>query len=197
MKIKQIIRKKLNQILGIKEQVEKYQSWHEDFIVHLAKIIKPKVYVELGLYQCKLFNRIVPFADQLIGVEMKPELEKFMIKDPKALFKAMTTDEYAKELKKHPIQIDMMFIDADHSEKSVEKDFKQFFPFIAPHGLILLHDGHPKNEEYTCSGYCGDGYKAIEKLSHHTDHYEMMTIPVHPGLTICRKRKKQLKWEEI
>ena len=34
-------------------------NWHEDFIVHLAKVLKPNVYVELWLYKCELFNRII------------------------------------------------------------------------------------------------------------------------------------------
>ena len=172
-------------------------NWHEDFIVHLASIVQPKVYVELGLYQSVLFNRIIPYAEQLIGIEKDPTLEKYMQINPKTQFICTTTDEYAKQLKKHPIQIDMLFIDANHNAKSVEKDFKQFFPSISPHGLILLHDSHPKNEYYTQDGYCSDAYKTIEKLSHKTKEYEMMTIPIHPGLTICRKRRKQLKWEEV
>jgi len=45
-------------------------NWHEDFIVHLASLVRPKVYVELGLYHCALFNRIIPFAEQLIGVDI-------------------------------------------------------------------------------------------------------------------------------
>ncbi len=48
-------------------------NWHEDFIVHLARVYRPKVYVELGLYQCVLFNRMIPYAEKLIGVDTVPE----------------------------------------------------------------------------------------------------------------------------
>lgn len=169
-------------------------NWHEDFIVHLAKIIRPRIYVELGLYQCELFNRIVPFADKLIGVDIVREAGKFMEKSKKTEFVCMSTDNYAKKLKKKPIKIDMLFIDANHSKESVLKDFQNYFPFVKEQGIILLHDGYPKNKAQTHPGYCGDGYKAIEKLSKNTKDYEMMTIPVPPGLTLCRKRKKHLKW---
>lgn len=172
-------------------------SWHEDFIVHLASVLRPRVYVELGLYQCALFNRIIPFADELIGLDVVPEVEKFMKKSPKTTFHCKSTDVFAKELKKKPKKIDLLFIDADHSEEWVEKDFSNFFPFVSDQGVILLHDGYPKDKKHTDQGYCGDGYKAIRALTAAAakEGYEMMTIPVHPGLTLCRKRSKHLPWE--
>ena len=50
------------------------------------------------------------------------------------------------------------------------------------HGIIAIHDIHPKNEKYTSSGYCADGYKFIEQIREKTSEFEMMTIPVHPIL---------------
>ncbi len=169
-------------------------NWHEDFIVHLASVLRPKVYVELGLYQCALFNKIIPHADQLIGIDIVKSAGEFMDKSDKTTFFKGTTDAFAAKLKKKPIQIDLLFIDADHSQKSVLNDFKQLFPYVADQGVILLHDGYPKNKEYTQPGYCGDGYKAIAKLSKERDDFELMTIPVHPGLSLCRKRSKQVSW---
>jgi len=122
-------------------------NWHEDFIVHLASILKPKVYVELGLYHCALFNRIEPFAKKLIGVDTSTEAGRYMKKSHKTKFINSTTDSYAKALKKKPIKIDMLFIDADHSKKSVMRDFNNFFPYVVDQGLILLHDGYPENKK--------------------------------------------------
>lgn len=173
------------------------ENWHEDFIVHIAKILRPHLYVELGLYQCVLFNRIIPYAKTLIGVDVDPNAGKFMLKVDKSQFINTSTEEFAKELQRKPLFIDMLFIDADHSAKAVKNDFDNYFPFVSPHGIIILHDGHPQNRDYIDSRYCGDGYKTIAKLSRYTKEYEMVTIPVHPGLTICRKRKTQLKWQEV
>jgi predicted O-methyltransferase YrrM len=171
-------------------------NWHEDFISHLASVVRPKVYCELGLYQCVVFNKVIPYSDKLIGVDMNPDAGRYMQKSSKTAFINLSTTEYARELHARPIEIDMLFIDADHSEAAVLDDFNNFIPFVKPHGLILLHDGHPKDEQSMGSGYCGDGWKAIEELSRNAPEYEMVTIPVHPGLTICRKRKKQLAWQE-
>ena len=60
--------------------------------------------------------------------------------------------------------------------------------------LLILIDGLPKDIEHAGSGYCGDGYRAIDELTRGAQGYEMMTIPVHPGLTLARKRQNHLPW---
>lgn len=170
-------------------------NWHENFIVHLASILKPEVYVELGLYQCELFNQIVPYSKKLFGVDIKAAAGTFMEKaSGKSEFFHGTTDSFAQILGSRNIVIDLLFIDANHSKESVLADFHNYFPHVRDQGLILLHDAYPKNVQYADPGYCGDGYKAIAELAKKTDTYEMMTIPQHPGIAICRKRRSQLPW---
>ena len=171
-------------------------KWHQDLILHLASIFRPKLYVEVGIHHCGLFNRMVPFASRLIGVDANPDSAKYMMRSAKAEFVCATSTDYARRLRDQPLSIDMLFIDADHSEAAVESDFTGFFDFVAPHGLILLHDTHPLDERATSQERCGDGYKAITRLAAQTGQYEMMTLPKHPGLTLCRKRTKQLSWQE-
>lgn len=172
-------------------------NWHEDFILFLASIYRPQVYVELGLYQCALFNRVIPYAETLIGVDISQEAGQHMHHLPNTRFFHGTTQDFAKELKRHPLKMDMLFIDADHSKDAVLQDFRDFFPYVAPHGLILLHDSHPGSNEMMDPTLCGTAYQAIAELSKANDEYEMMTIPISPGLTICRKRQQQLSWHEI
>jgi hypothetical protein len=169
-------------------------EWHHEFILHIASILRPKVYVELGLRKCPLFNRMIPFADKLIGVDIDQQAGLFMVSSQKAEFVCSPTLTFAASFKDRNMMIDLLFIDADHSEKAVWDDFNAYFPFVKEDGIIILHDSYPKNEEWTASHLCGDGYKAIHKLSERTSDYEMMTLPFHPGLTLCRKRKKQLPW---
>jgi predicted O-methyltransferase YrrM len=172
------------------------ENWHESFIEHLAYVIRPKVYVELGLYRCTLFNRIIPYAEQLIGVDIDPEAGNWMIKSDKVKFVNCSTDDFAAQLRANPPSIDVLFIDADHSKEAVLRDFWNFFPFVSPHGIILLHDTHPKNVEYMLPRYCNNAYEAAEELSKSAEKFEMMSLPVHPGLTLCRKRTVQLSWME-
>lgn len=179
----------------MQQTIERKENWHEDFIINLAAQFRPKVYVELGLYQCELFNGVIPYAETLIGVDISAEAGKWMKVSEKTTFIHSNTNDFAEALKRNPISIDMLFIDADHSKESVLKDFWNFFPFVKDQGLILLHDTHPKNQQYTDKGYCGDAYLVIDELKNHNDEFELMTIPIHPGLTLIRKRKTQLVWE--
>ena len=172
------------------------ENWHESFIERLASVLKPVVYLELGLYHCDLFNRIIPHAQTLIGVDINEEAGTFMVQSEKTSFVYSTTDEFAESLRANPGIIDLLFIDANHSKDSVLKDFWNFFPFVASHGIILLHDTHPKNPTYSDAGYCGDAYLVAGELAKHADKIEFMTIPIHPGLTICRKRTSQLSWQQ-
>jgi len=171
-------------------------KWHQGLIIHLASILRPRVYLELGIFKCGLFNRMIPFAEQLIGVDANPEAGNHMARSSKVRFVATTTSNFAQRLRNEPISIDMIFIDADHSREAVEEDFANFFPFVKPHGLILLHDTHPLDKAATSQERCGDGYQAIEGLSRKSEQFEMMTLPWHPGLTLCRKRTAQLAWQE-
>ena len=171
-------------------------NWHEDFIDFLGGLIRPKVYVELGLFRCGLFNRMIPHAEKLIGVDMNPEAGNFMLQSDKVRFFNGTTQQFAQELQENPLQIDLLFIDADHAKEAVLQDFYDFFPFVSPHGLILLHDTHPRDAEMLQRTLCDTAYEAIEELSKDTTEYELMTLPLSPGLTLCRKRKKQLSWHE-
>jgi predicted O-methyltransferase YrrM len=169
-------------------------NWHEDFIVELAKVLQPQIYVELGIYHCELFNRVIPYAGHLIGVDTWQEAGQLMLYSAKVRFIHATTVDFARELQDHPLMINLLFIDADHSRDAVLRDFYNFFPYVAPHGLILFHDTHPQ-PEHLQPGYCGTAYQAIEELARDTSGYEMATIPIAPGLTICRKRRRQLAWQ--
>jgi predicted O-methyltransferase YrrM len=171
------------------------ENWHENFIVHLASIVRPETYVEFGLYECAVFNRIIPYAQQLIGVDVQARAAEFMRVSDKVKFAHMTTEEFSQQLVHKPIAIDLLFIDADHSHATVLSDFRNMLPFIRPHGMILLHDTHPRDQASMDPGLCGDGWMAVEGLSLQTREYEMVTIPIHPGLTICRKRRSQLSWK--
>ena len=171
-------------------------KWHQNFIIHLASVTKPAVYVELGIFHCGLFNQILPYVGEAIGVDINPDAGKFMAKNFKGRFIAATSDQLAAQFQANPISIDFLFIDADHSKEAVAADFCNLFPFVRPHGLIVLHDTHPIDDAATAPERCGDGYLEIERLSRETEAFELMTIPVHPGLSLCRKRTRQLSWME-
>jgi hypothetical protein len=171
-------------------------SWHVEFITRLARLLRPEVYVELGLYQAELLNEVASFAGQAIGVDKDPACGHYVRKAPNVRFVAGTTDAFAEECRRLGLQIDLLFIDADHCREAVLRDFRNYLPLVRPQGLILFHDTHPGDASLLDPGYCCDAYRAIEELQSTAIGYEMMTIPISPGLTMCRKRTSQLAWME-
>jgi predicted O-methyltransferase YrrM len=178
------------------QQPEVSLNWHVKFIAELAQLLHPDVYVELGIYQGELLNEIAAHVGRAIGIDVDPACARYVRKAPNVRFVCGTTDSFADELRKLGLLIDMLFIDANHSRESVLRDFTNYFPFIRPHGLILIHDTHPGDAHLVEPGWCGDAYRAVEELQLHAGDYEMMTIPQSPGLTLCRKRTAQLRWME-
>lgn len=169
-------------------------DFHVDLIVHLASILRPNCYVELGVYKGETFNRVSRFANKSYAVDINPESKSYIRKESD--FFSGSTEDFLRYFSSEGRKIDLLFIDADHSASSVEFEFKEFFPYVSDQGVILLHDGYPLREGHTVPEICGDGYKAIERLSQKVDGYEMVTVPFPPGLTICRKRNQQVPWQK-
>ena len=95
------------------------------------------------------------------------------------------------------IPLDFVFIDADHSYAAVLEDFHLFAKWVKVNGLILLHDTYPPSLEMTKTAWCGDAWKAAWDIrKKYSDEYEIVTLPITYGLSIIRKSKYQIKFQE-
>jgi hypothetical protein len=111
----------------------------------------------------------------------------------------MSTNEYFALIKKTSknLELEMGFIDACHSYEASYKDFLNLKDHIVDDGFIFFHDSYPISSYWTDPGLCGDAYKTIEKIRlEHNQEFEILTIPVNPGIAIARKlkNKSQLSW---
>lgn len=173
---------------------------HIAFLKLFASIIQPKVYVEYGVRNGASFNSVVEetraFGTRCIGVD----LSEILNKHPRGEYYQLSTNEFAETvLPELGIIVDMVFIDACHSRDQSFTDFKKIFPYVAEDGLILMHDTYPLNEMFTSASWCGNTYLAawdIRKSEYYKQRAEIITLPVHPGLTIIRKSSRQLFWKE-
>lgn len=80
--------------------------------------------------------------------ECRQSVQKALTKKGNAeLYKDWTLiNEYShKAVKEWEREIDLLFIDGNHHYEDVKRDFKQWSRFMAPDGLILLHDSRKDN----------------------------------------------------
>lgn len=83
-----------------------------------------------------------------------------------------------------PKDIDLLYIDGDHSYQGILDDFVEFYDFMAHDGVIMAHDVDPRlKEEFPETG----GFKALNELDR--DKFEVFRLPVYPGLALVRVKK--------
>jgi SAM-dependent methyltransferase len=159
---------------------------HSDIIGILASIYRPNVYVELGLYEGETLRKVQPYAQELHGVDIKPNFHLESLKQlPNTHIHYCTTDEFHENFTS---KIDMAFIDADHCVESAERDFDSILRRLNPGGVILLHDTDPNSDHLIHPGYCGDSYKIVPMLENNPD-VNIVTLPAaEAGLSIVTKK---------
>ena len=172
---------------------------HITFLKLLASIIQPRVYVEYGVRSGICFNSIIEqtrlFSSRCIGIDTAPITNK----NQHGEYYQMTTDTFADTILPNlNVVVDMVFIDACHTLEQSFRDFEKIFRYVAEDGLILFHDTYPLNEMYTSPSYCDDAYLTAWKIrtsEYYKERTELLTLPVHPGLTMVRKSTRQLFWK--
>lgn len=166
-------------------------EFHTEILRTIAREMGPTVYVELGVHEAYTLKAILPFAAEAYACDVKkfshliPPQYVGRVKD----FSGTTTNDFAEKWK-NEIQkdIDLIFIDADHSKEAVYKDISNFWPYLKPDtGLMVLHDMWPPTPSHVDPGYCGDGFLIKNKIKKHFRDLEFISLPLQFGLGIMRK----------
>jgi hypothetical protein len=166
-------------------------TFHRDLLELLAKRLRPTLYVELGIASCECIERVARYCDRAIGVDIKaPDYVHGF-----EFFRG-TTAEFAAKMLPSLDGIELAFIDADHRHSASLQDFEWLLPHIANDGLIVLHDTYPENRKWLADDHCSDSYRTADAIYSRSREYgvEIVTLPTPPGLSIVRKRSRQLAW---
>lgn len=157
---------------------------HIEFIKNLALWLKPKRYLEIGIYLNNCLNEVATFCDEVYAVDT--ELRNLNL--PKnAIFFKMNSDDFFKNLNSS-IDFDLVFIDGCHSYEQSLKDFLNVKDKIIEDGFIIMHDSYPIDMNWAVDDLCGEVYKTVEYIKKHFIYeFEILTLPFHPGLTIIKK----------
>jgi predicted O-methyltransferase YrrM len=172
---------------------------HIELIEYFVRLIKPKNFLELGVQFGECVNKIVDLIPVYYGVDIEKNtnIEYLIANKPNFKFFQLSTNDFFNNIKNNNINLnlDMVFIDADHSHKSSYTDFLNVKDHMNQDGFIFFHDCYPFSIKDTDPGLCGDCFKTSEVIrKHHNNEFEILTIPVFPGLSIARKCTKQLNW---
>lgn len=79
-----------------------------------------------------------------LSFEKQPRLYNDIRKELEPLGLTVIQNSTYEEAKNHE-DVDMIFIDADHSYLGVKMDFESWFPKIIQGGIIAFHDSNPGN----------------------------------------------------
>ena len=168
---------------------------HSALVAAMSIVMQPEVYVEIGIYKGETWTKCHNFCGEVHLVDPAPLDQHYhapIHPDKRDLrnvfFYDETSDEFFSHFKK---KIDLIFIDGDHSYKSVKKDFNNAIKLLNPNGMILLHDTDPVSAEYITGGShggCGDVHIFLEELNE-ADEYSIITLPAtEAGLTLVKRK---------
>lgn len=155
------------------------QTLHERLIPLLVEGTGAQRYLEIGTFENATISKVV--CPMRIGVDPAVvELEGCV------MFK-MTCAEFLLENAAKLAPYDFIFLDADHSANAVRSDFIGLWPYVAPDGMVAIHDVQPQHESDAQPGYCGDSWKVAMSI---VGGFEACVINYHPGTLLVRKRSR-------
>lgn len=172
---------------------------HLELLEYFVRLLKPRVFLELGVQFGECSNRLIDLVPRYYGVDVVKDgnIDTLLNTKPNFTFYNMTSGQFFKELKNQNrcLNLDMVFIDADHSHKASYQDFLNVQEHLNEDGFIFFHDTYPSSISMTDGGLCGDCYLTSEIIrKNHHDCFEILTLPVFPGISIVRKCSRQLVW---
>ena len=175
------------------------RDWHDRVLFEIASAINPACYVEVGIYQAETLNKIARVSGVAIGVDINPEAERY-VRGKHVRFVCTDLGLGATSLdaamNDASVQsIDLAFIDGDHRSPAVLNDFAVIAERSSLEALIVLHDTWPKDRQQAQDRYCSDSYRVPAEIRRlYGGDWQAITIPTHPGLTICSRATALPRW---
>ena len=161
------------------------QSWHPRFIASLARKLKSRNYLEVGVYRGETFRKVAKQVENAMAIDIDPQALRAVQRVANGEKFLGTLQEFA--ITNPARMFDLVFIDANHDQKAVFEDFASAAKLTEQHGLILLHDTWPKNRAFSSQNFCGDAFIAVSRIRESFPEWHCVTLPIHPGLTICQR----------
>ena len=156
-------------------------------------------YVEVGIYHAETLNKIARVSGAAIGIDIDPEARRY-VKAKNARFVhtslGLGADDLDAAMSDAGVQsIGLAFIDGDHRSSAAMKDFAVIADRSTSETLIVLHDTWPMDRQQAEDRYCSDSYRVPAEIRRvYGGEWQCVTIPTHPGLTICSRASALPRW---
>jgi len=137
-----------------------------EIIQGVIDYISAEHYLEIGLDQGVNFNAIK--VDHKVGVDLQPLPSYVRGNGSSNVTHEMSSANFFAW--HSSAQFDAVFIDGDHRYDGVKADLECAWRSLKSHGIIVMHDVHPRNKEQLFKrprkAYCGFAFRAFhEELS--------------------------------
>jgi len=147
-------------MLFLSDAIKRANTENSDLSSHLDTLyiqtctMKPKIIVELGVYEgqsTKIFDLVnKEYNSYLISCDVQPPAGFDYSKIHNGNFVRMDDIEFSKVYSLQVKQpIDVLFIDSSHLYEHTVEEIKHWFPLLAETALVMLHDTHIDGK-----GYC-------------------------------------------
>lgn len=144
-------------------------SWagHVPFMFHLVKMLRPKRFVELGVFKgCSLLAACQALEEHKISCEVfgvdhwagDPQVgfyngdkvfDKLKIRARQYEFAKLLRMDFSEARSRFPDgSIDLLHIDGLHTYEAVYSDFHTYLPAMSKQGIVIMHDTHVNRAGY-------------------------------------------------
>ena len=91
------------------------------------------------------------------------------------VYKGLSVCDGLNYIKKYHSNIDVLWIDGDHSHIGSLRDFDNYSKLLSEHGLIFLHDTAPTGANNIQPAWCGV-HTTIEYIKKNYKHFELINF---------------------
>lgn len=164
--------------------------WHSDFLRVLLSATRPEVSVEIGIATGGTTKMLSKLSSRVYAVDVDPAAVKRAGRISNVVPTLGDSTQTLLDLASMGVSADFVFIDGDHRVDKVMADFEAASRLLSQNGIIAIHDTYPRDMSFVSEDneWCGDSYLAPARILREFQEWSVLTIPVHPGLTLCQRK---------
>lgn len=167
-------------------------DFYRTFLAWYCNWYEPR-YLEIGCASGELCMSLQTVHSTGVDIEKGSDWDTYIERgEGRIKYYLGSSDEFFRQLDKAD-KFDLIFIDGDHSEEQVLKDFNNSLAALSEHGLIVMHDTLPPTKDHTHEAWSGTAYKVAIRLRERFD-LEVYTFPVTFGLTLVGRIGTEFPW---